>query len=181
MIKFGPRITLLLLPVLRLRQSRSGCGLSCCRKFRIAENLACCTGGPWAGSFIALRLFRFHGIKSLEISYIKKVECRELESLARGLEGLNGEPAHPIACKATSPLRPLIGLSRKRQNRLGALFIGARCRWHGWPSRFRPSSRLVLLWVNEVNRSLEGIKESLFVGRIPRPRRRQFSQQANDR
>lgn len=29
------------------------------------------------------------------IGGLKKVECREVESLARGLEGLDGEPAHP--------------------------------------------------------------------------------------
>ena len=34
------------------------------------------------------------------------MECRELEPLARGLEGLDGEPAHPVVSNA--PHRPVL-------------------------------------------------------------------------
>lgn len=49
------------------------------------------------------------------------MECREIESLARGLEGLNGEPAHP---KSRSATPALIGLSRKDVDQLGPCSLG---------------------------------------------------------
>lgn len=53
----------------------------------------------------------------------KKVECRKVEFLASGLEGLDGKPAHPCS-KGTTPANDC--LLRKRQNNHWPFLFGLR-------------------------------------------------------
>lgn len=110
-----------LLLVLRLRQSRSCCGLSSWRRVWIAKNFASCACRTWACGLITLRLFRFHGINSFRNNYIK-VERKGFEPSARSLGDASRTKPAPQKVVSATPAR--ISLSAKTWTYTGLFYWG---------------------------------------------------------